>query len=244
MPLIGRRFLLSAVALPAMPALARGTPVQVMTSEFPPMTINDEARPGFVNHLLRDMLRMIGRDAQFVYQPWADTQRRAREESGRLITPLARTAAREPHYQWLVKVLDVDSTFGSLAGPLDLAAARQVRQVGVLRGALHQAHLQQNGFTNLAEFASLPELVAALLDRRIDAAFSNELDMRIYARQVNPGATLAFGPPVITLPIFIASGRDLGDLPVADLQAAFAALEQDGTMAKVYADYTGGLARR
>jgi polar amino acid transport system substrate-binding protein len=238
-----RRALMLAAALPATPALAGGPPVEIMTSAFPPMTMDDAARPGLVNHVLRDMLRMVGREGRFVHTAWADAQRRAREEPGRLITPLARTAAREAHFNWMVKVLDIESMFATLGPRLDLAAARGVARVGVMRGALHQAHLQQNGFTNLVEFATLPEMVNAMLQRQVDAVFSNVMDIRVFAIQQGRGNDVAVGPAVLTLPVFIASGRNTADLPVADLEAAFAALEQDGTVARLYAEYTGGVRR-
>ncbi len=234
---------LPGATLPAAPAIANGAAIEVVTSAFPPMTFDDPARPGLVNQVMIDMLRLLGREARIIHLPWADAQRRAREEAGRLITPLARTAAREPHFTWIVKVLDIESQFGSLAGPLDLAAARGVGRVGVLRGAFHQVHLQQNGFTNLVEFASLPELMAAMMQRQVDAVFTNSMDYRVMVPQLGRLSDVGLGPSVVTVPIFIASGRNTTGLPIGDMEAAFQALEQDGSVGRVYAEYTGGIRR-
>lgn len=230
-----------ATATLARPALA-GAPIEILSSAFPPLTIDDAARPGFVNDVLRQMLKLIGAEARLTYVPWADAQRRAREETGRLITPLARIASREPHFSWLVKVFDIEHALGARGQALDLEGGRKVARLGVLRGSLHQDFLQRQGFNNLVEFGALPDVMTALLDGKIDALFSNSADIVLLSASLGRRREVTMGPTLTTTPIFIASGRDTGSLPKDQLQEAFAALEQDGTVAALHREYYGQLA--
>ena len=236
---------LAAAGLLARPGLARaGAPIEVFSSPFPPLTVDDPARPGFVNAVTLDMLRLLGLQGSLTFLPWAEAQRRGREEAGRLLTPPVRTPAREPNYTWIVKVLDITSSFAGRGAALDLEAARGAERVGVLRGSMHQSYLQQSGFRNLVEMGELRELMAGVLDGRLDAMLSNTEDVRAIARQTGRAAEVRLGPPLLPSPVFIVSARDTGGLPVADLQSAFAALEQDGTIERHYRAYYGDEARR
>lgn len=236
---------LAGAGLLARPIRARAaTAIEVFSSPFPPLTIDDPARPGFVNAVTLDLLRLLGLQGSITVLPWAETQRRGREEVGKLLTPPVRTPAREPNYTWIVKVLDITSSFAGRDAALDLEAARGVARLGVLRGSMHQAFLQQSGFGNLVEMGDLRELMAGVLEGRLDAMLSNTEDVRAMARQAGRAAEVRLGPPLLQSPVFIASGRNTGALPVADMRSAFAALEQDGTIEAHYRAYYGDDARR
>lgn len=70
----------------------------IVYGAFPPYTIADPARPGIVNEVAGEVLRMIGREPSFQPLEWAEAQTRARNDANTLITPLGRTPAREPNF--------------------------------------------------------------------------------------------------------------------------------------------------
>ena len=88
------------------------------------------------------------------------------------------------------------------------------------------------------------ELMLGVLEGRLDAMLSNTEDVRSIARQTERASEVQLGPSLLPSPVFIVSARNTAGLPVADLQSAFAALEQDGTIETHYRAYYGEDARR
>lgn len=230
---ISRRLLLgtAGAGLVASPMPVRAAaPVEVFSTAFPPLTVDDPARPGFANAVTLDLLRMVGRPARLTYLPWPEALRRAREERGRLVTPPARTEERERLFTWVAKVMDLTSSFVARDASHDVDSARRIARLAVLRGSGHAASLHRLDFPNLVEMDDLASMLRAVLDGRADAAYGLTEDIRASLRRLGRASELRLGPPLAPTGMYLAAGLDTGDLPVADLRAAFAALEQDGTV--------------
>ena len=239
---IQRRHLLGAGAALAVPGIATASsaPINIVFADFPPYTVADAARPGILNEVAVEILRMLGRNAELRLLPWAEAQARGREDANTLITPLGRIPAREPHYTWIVKVLDLEAAFGSMGrtGPLDLAAARQVSRVGVIAGSLHEGFLREQGFTNLVHVTNA-DAIGALAAGQVDALYNQSLELRWRARQINRAGDLHIGPRLQTVEAFIATGRAASGIPVGEMREAFSALESEGAVERVVRSYVG-----
>lgn len=236
---------LAGAGLLATPRPARAlAPVEILSGAFPPLTGADPGRPGFVNAVALDLLRLVGMPARLTVLPWAEAQRRVLAEPGRLLTPPARTPEREGRFTWVVKVLDVTSIIVSRTAELDLEGARGVGRLAVVRGTAHASALRRSAFANIVELDDPAAMIRAVVEGEVDAVYGLTEDLRAAARRSGRAAELRFGPPITPVPVYIASGLDTGSLPLADLAAGFVALEQDGTIEAHYRTYYGADAPR
>jgi polar amino acid transport system substrate-binding protein len=231
--------LTAGLALPA-PALATRTQTTIVYGAFPPFTIADPARPGIINEVAVEVLRMLGREPVLQPLEWAEAQARARSDANTLITPLGRTPAREPHFTWIVKVIDLEASMGTLApnGPLDLEAARRLSRIGVIAQGLHEAFLRSQGFTNLVHVTAAGAM-DALISGQVEALYTQTLELRWYARERGRTADLRLGPRIQAVEAFIAASRAAQGIPVAEMRDAFAALESEGAVERIVRSYLG-----
>jgi polar amino acid transport system substrate-binding protein len=238
---INRRSVIALPALLAAPGLARANraPMTVVFGAFPPYTVADPARPGIVNEVAAEVLRMVGREPVFQPLEWAEAQARGRADANTLITPLGRTPAREANFTWIVKVIDLESSIGTLGGAqLDLDGARRLARMGVIAGSLHEAFLRTQGLSNPVT-VPLAEARDALIDGRIEALYTQTLELRWHARARGRSADLRLGTRLQTVEAFIATSRAATGIPVAEMRDAFAALESEGAVDRIVRTYLG-----
>lgn len=220
---------------------AAGLAAEAYTSNIPPFSIENGPNPGFVREIAVEMARRAGTELPVVYgKSWPQSQDEAKTRVDTLIFPLARTAAREPHYQWLVKILDMDVAFATAPGHAavsDEAAAKALARVGVREGAPMVKDLSSRGYTNLVVLKSSADLVRALHEGKVDAWYAPAPEIAYnWLLQGLPSAP-AFGLKYDTAPLFIAASRDTPGIDFARWRAAYAALEADGTRARILAKY-------
>ena len=90
---------------------------EAFTSDIPPFSIEQGPRVGFMREIVSEIARRTGTEVPIVYgKSWPQSQEEAKTRPDTLIFPLARTAAREPHYQWVQKILDMDVAFATAPG--------------------------------------------------------------------------------------------------------------------------------
>lgn len=231
---------MSAALASPMPALASRPQTNVVFGPFPPFTIADAARPGIINEVAAEILRMLGREPVFQPLEWGEAQARARTDANTLITPLARTPAREPHYTWIVKVMDLEAAMGSFrqTGPLDLDGARQLPRIGVIAQSFHEAFLRSQGFNNLVHLPAA-RIMDALIAGEVDALYTQSLEQRWLARERGRAADLRLGPRLQAAEGFIATSRAATGVPVGEIRDAFAALESEGAVERIVRSYLG-----
>lgn len=239
---IKRRSALGMAAALAVPSYARATraPMTVVYGAFPPFTIADPARPGVVNEIAGEVLRMIGREPNFVPLEWAEAQARGRNDANTLVTPLSRTPAREPNYTWIFKVMDIESSLGSFGrtGPLDLDGARRLSRMGVVAQSLHEGFLRSQGLTNLVP-VSLANAMDALISGEIEALYGPTLELRWHAHARGRSADLHVGPRLQVSEVFLATSRAATGVPVSEMRDAFSALESEGVVDRIVRRYIG-----
>jgi ABC-type amino acid transport substrate-binding protein len=123
------------------------------TSNIPPFSIEQGPHVGFVREIVVEIGKRLGTNVTVVYgKSWPKSQEEAQSRLDTLIFPLARTKAREPQYQWVVKVIDADVAFATAPGRPKVetdAAARALKGIGVRDGSPMVKDLQDRGYTNL-----------------------------------------------------------------------------------------------
>ncbi|MBI3436664.1 MAG: ABC transporter substrate-binding protein [Proteobacteria bacterium] len=127
--------------------------LEAFTSSIPPFSIETGPRAGFVREIVTEMAKRVGRDLPIVYgASWPKSQEEAQTRADTIIFPLARTKTREPQYQWLQKIIDLDVVFATAPGRPAAdseAATRALARVGVRDGSPMAKDLRDRGYTNL-----------------------------------------------------------------------------------------------
>src|SRR5262245_46607844 len=120
-------------------AAAYSFAADALTSNIPPFSIENGSRPGFVREIVSEIAKRLGIDIAVTYgKNWLQSQEEAKSRPDTLIFPLARTAVREAHYQWIQKVIDMDVAFATAPGRPKVetdVSARTLKGIGVRDGS-------------------------------------------------------------------------------------------------------------
>jgi ABC-type amino acid transport substrate-binding protein len=212
-----------------------------LTSNIPPFSIEQGPRVGFVREIVSEIAKRSGTEITVIYgKNWSQSQEEAKSRPNTLIFPLARTAAREPHYQWVQKILDMEVIFATAPGRPKVeseVAARGLKGIGVRAGSPMVKDLQGRGYTNLVIVKSSAENARALHDGKIDAWYAPAPEVAFNWKELTlPGAPV-FGLKLDSVPLYIAASKNTPGVDLERWRAAYAAVERDGTLTRILAAY-------
>ena len=211
------------------------------TFQVPPATVSEIPGPGqgLVQEVVAEMARRVGHSGSIEYMPWARAQQIAMTEPNIGILSLTRTPEREDKYRWLVKVVSDDLVLVGGQG-VDASSLDKVknRPTGVLLRSGAEALLREKGFTRIEPAPEEWLNAKKMKERRLDAWLAPRL-MVIYATQEVQGdlAILNIGEIVRPSEIYLAASKALPDAEAAKWEAAFAAMQADGTYERILQKY-------
>ncbi|WP_376100600.1 substrate-binding periplasmic protein [Roseomonas sp. CCTCC AB2023176] len=188
--------------------------------------------------LLRAAAARIGRDAAFSFLPFPEAVARARAARGLLIAPLGREPSREGDFTWVAPLLDVPQVMGTLGTAVDLDDARRLSRIAVPRGGVQERFLRDRGFENLLPVEEAHEAACALAEGRAQAWYATASQIAWEMAALGHAARL--GPPVVTATAWLAASPDPGDLPLAALREALAAMAAEGAVDRAWRAYVPG----
>lgn len=234
-----RKFLAAVLAAPLIGKARAQTPIVLFAGDARPLANADGPRRGIVLDVVIEAARSAGRALDIRFLPFAEAITRTRETPGALMAPLARNAQREAEFAWIAKVVDVPQAMGTPAGrpTVDLAGARSLAKIGVARGGVQEAYLREQGFANLAVFATGREIAAALAAGEVDAWYAVATQIANEFEAMGRPEGVRLGPTLQVAPAWLAANRDTGGIPVAALAESIARLERDGTIERIYRSY-------
>jgi polar amino acid transport system substrate-binding protein len=236
-----RRVVIACTAAAFFCATTSSFAAEAFTSDIPPFSIENGPRVGFVREIVSEIAKRLGAEIPIIYgKSWPQSQEEAKSRPDTLVFPLARTSAREPHYQWVLKIVDMDVAFATAPGRHKVetdVAARALKGIGVRDGSPMVKDLQGRGYTNLVIVKSSAENARALHDGKIDAWYApvpevafNWIELKL------PGAP-AFGLKLETVPLYVAASKNTPGIDLEKWRAVYAAMEKDGTRARILAAY-------
>jgi polar amino acid transport system substrate-binding protein len=247
------RRLLSIVLLGSM--LALGTPgasagkeLRLIAAELPPYTyqvpsasVSEQPGPGrgIVHDAVAEMARRVGHSGHIEYMPWFRAQEIAQQEPDVGILALTRSPEREDKYLWMVKIMDDDLVLVGAPGVevSDLSKVRD-RPVGVLASSGAEALVRGLGFSKVSPQREEWMNAKRIKERRIDAWIAPRAMVIHAVREVRGNLdVLQFGQVIRTSPIYLAASKGLPEAEARKWQAAFAAMQSDGTMAAIRRRY-------
>jgi polar amino acid transport system substrate-binding protein len=222
--------------------------LRLLAAELPPYTfqvpsasVSELPGPGrgIVHDAVVEMARRIGHSGHIEYVPWYRAQEIAQTEPNIGILALTRTPEREDRYRWLVKVLVDDLVLVGTPGVdvSDLAKVRD-RPVGVLANSGAEALVRGLGFSKVSPQREEWMNAKRMRDRRIDAWLAPRA-MVIHAVRETGGRLdmLQFGQVVRSSEIWLAGSKSISDAEARRWQAAFDAMQADGSMAAIVSRY-------
>jgi polar amino acid transport system substrate-binding protein len=111
---VGRCELLLALLAANLRPVSAAPAVQWLSESFPPFSFVDTDGPaGIAVDLMKASLAQAGQpEARPVFMPWARVLQVLAQPQPACVTAMTRTAAREPHYQWVGPFLPADIAVG------------------------------------------------------------------------------------------------------------------------------------
>ena len=236
-----RRTVIALAAAACFCAPTSAAAADAFTSDIPPFSIEQGPRVGFVREIVAEIGKRLGTNVKIVYgKSWPKSQEEAKSRPDTLIFPLARTKAREPDYQWVVKVIDADVAFATAPGRPKVetdAAARALKGIGVRDGSPMVKDLQGRGYANLVIVKTSVENARALHEGKIDAWYAPAPEIAFNWIELKlPGAPV-FGLKLDSAPIYVAASKSTPGIDLAKWRATFASMEKDGTRTRILAAY-------
>lgn len=246
LPII-RRALLAACAFVMTQAQAQPQPkeLRLLAAELPPYSyqvpsasVSEHPGPGrgVLHALVQEMARRVGHSGRIEYLPWFRAQEIARQGPRVGIVTLTRSPEREPHYQWLVELMQDDLVLVGSPGVdvSDLARVKD-RPVGVLARSGAEALARASGFTKVSPQREEWMNAKRMKDRRIDAWIAPRAMVIHAVREVGGNLdVLQFGQVIRTSRLYLAASPDLPEAEGRAWQAAWAAMQADGAAARIF----------
>ena len=147
--------------------------VNIVTEDAYPLQYMDKNEvSGPTTALVKAMLEHADISYKIKMMPWARAYQIALKEPNTLIYSIARNDDREPHFQWIGRIFELEYYLVgldslSLAQPMTLASVKHLR-VGAIRDSATYQYLKEQGFSNLHVLDRAEQMINMLKSSRID----------------------------------------------------------------------------
>jgi polar amino acid transport system substrate-binding protein len=239
-----RRLLLNlAVAMAGAPlaSAATVTPLRIVTSSFPPLSIEAGGeRPGALTEVVLELCRRCERAPAIEFVPWPRALHLAARLPGVAIYPLTRLPLREPHYRWLAPLFDEHYVFlAPKQGRFDIRrlSAMQASRIALIRGGTQAALLHEWGFHRLVEAKSVLEVHRYLAAGMADAAFGERNIIQASLKKHGVENDFVISEPLRSTTAWLAGSLAFTPDDAAAYQRAMAAMVADGSHKRILAGY-------
>ena len=236
-----RSFLAGLLLVAGATTAASETPtLHVLTSQdLSPLARGaDESPPGFHHELITDVADRAGIELELEYLPWERAQKLAQHDPTLYLLAVTRTEEREPIYDWILPVLDVNQVFVTTGPRLDdLEAARGLGPVAAR--SIYHGRLIAEGFDDpiMADDANALRMLS--MDR-VAAVFTlRERAIFTWAELGLSSDDLVIGEPIERATLWLAASKGSDQAMARRLQAAFVELKTDGTYDALHSRYFG-----
>ena len=218
----------------------RASEVQVVTEDYPPFSLvqPDGRVTGYSVELVRLLLARAELAGEPQVMPWARAFAQAQERPGVLIFSMARLPEREALFEWVVPLTETNLCLFSWQGrvpPFASLEAARGRQIATVNGDAGERILLAQGFAVGRELQSSAHYslnLEKLKGGRVDLWIANRAVADYLARQAGyePRRDLVQAYCVPPYPLYLAASLNTSPELLARLRAAFASLQQDGTL--------------
>ncbi len=211
----------------------------VTSADVSPMSRgHGEELPGFNHELVTLMAERAGYGLEIEYYPWKRAQQIATDGDDVLIFGMTRTEKREPLYDWIDQLVDVEWVFVTTDRPID--SYEDASTVGLIGSqGVYTDALVREGLTNF-EQSRVEQSLLKLEADRVDAVFTlAQRAIFIWNQLGFPAEDLVSGQPIRTTSLWLAASDGYPEHVMEDLRAALESVRSDGTFEALYEKYFG-----
>lgn len=230
--------LISVLLLRAEMCLAQFT---ILTTAAPPF-VSEDGKSGISIDIVKEMFKRSNIEYQFKTTPLARALDQAAKKKEVCVVPIQRSQERETTYKWISPILVTQSSlFSPKDSKLDLSVLIDAKDmtIGALRGSDEEEYLQGSGFKKVQTANDELNNAKKLEKNRIALWATDSILGPYYAQKA--GFTvkqqLVFRSTLRALACHI----DTSDETVDKLTSSLKEMYSDGTVKKIFTDYTKDL---
>lgn len=224
----------------ASPGFASHAPDKVIAAYYPPLMMENPARPGLSIEILQRAAALSGRTLDITFVPFARAVKTLTRREDYLLPAYFRSPAREASCAWVARTHTVHNVFNTLGRPVDtLDDARKLTRIGVEADTAMDVMLTRLGFDNLIRTSTPLITTQQLRSGRIDAwALTRSIARWVWDDLGHP-EHLVQGTPVAIADVYVAASRTVSDNLVEDYAGAIDTLHASGAVREIVARYHG-----
>jgi len=221
-------------------ASALSQSLRVVTENKPPLqtVTNDNVLTGAMVEIVNLLLAQANVEAPIEVYPWARSYQIASEQNNTLIFSMFRNKNREKKFQWIGKLLTVNSYLVSLKTEQNITinsiSDAKKYSIGIIREDLAEHYLRENGFVenkNLYLNSDCKILWQMLHNGRTDLAFANDIlwQYEVEYAGLDPSKFhLVYQVPNFATDLYIAASLDVDKTVVERIKSALALIKANG----------------
>ncbi|OUR60915.1 hypothetical protein A9Q74_11520 [Colwellia sp. 39_35_sub15_T18] len=214
--------------------------LRVVTEDLPPLQIlqKNGQITGVMVEVVETLLKKAAIDGKVEIFPWARSYQIAKEHKNTLIFSMFRDESREQKFQWLGKLLTINSYLVALKSNNDfnintIEDAKKY-SVGSVREDLAEHYLEKHGFVenkNLYLSSDYKVLWHMLYSGRTDLAFTNDILWRheLEGTGLDPSKIqFVYQIPNFAADLYLAASLDIDKVTIERLKSALAQMKANG----------------
>ncbi len=232
--------LVLVVSLVALSCARKETEMTILTENYPPLSyVEDGVVSGYGAEIVAAIQEELNTDVTPQLMDWEKAYQRALNEKNIVLFTMERTPEREELFHFIGPLGENTAFFYARADSeielQDLAAAREVSSIATTKDWFTEQHLIEQGFTNLVSSVDPVQTLHMVMNE--------EAELGVFTDITFPELVLSAGyEPTDLVPVlslmsshyYIAISRGTDSSIVEKWENAFAALQNDGTVAAIH----------
>lgn len=210
--------------------------LRMLTDNHPPLHYQQGGElVGFGVDVVRALAEQTGDQVHLEQQPLLRALHVAATEPQTAVFTVLRTAERDPHYQWVGPLMDVETAL--YAGDTNMRPVRSLQdaaslgRIAVPRKWLAYGYLQQQGLSNLYGVETPEQMMRLLSVGRTDLVVADTLTIATLAQEVGlKPSQLRYQMPLMKQGVYIAFSPKTDAAQVMRWQQALDDMRGDGRL--------------
>lgn len=221
-------------------SLAMAEPLQIMTSEIPPMIFTKEGKlTGYCIEIVEEIQRRLEDHTLIQVVPWSRAYHTGQTKSNVILICPKRTPDREKLFKWVGPVHESTTNFYKKKNAKleikSLEDAKKAPSILITRNFYSYDDLVHKGFTNLETTESPQLALRMLLGGRAPLMVLEKLQAAVILKEINADPDAI--EEVYTLSpstSYLSFSKGISDATVKKWQEALDKMKKDGSYSRIY----------
>ena len=228
-----------SVLLVIVPFSLPAAELTILTENLPNLNYLENGKlVGYSVDIVKEIQKRVGSSDEINVFPWARAYKTALKEENTILFSVTLTEERKDLFKWICPLITKRDILVALRGSgvsiTSIEDAKQVTRIGTIRGDSKEQLLLNLGFENLESVSSEQLNLKKLMLGRIDLWANKQPGLKATCEQA--GVDYKLIEEVLHLrekELCIAFSRATSDSIVAEWQASFDLMVQDGTITEI-----------